>query len=452
MNAPDWLGALCAAVLRTSLHGALLILIVWGIQRVLRQRLGPAWTFALWGLVLVRLSLPSLPESRWSWQSWGVSRLPETMARWLAVETVPSVRPTAPTAKAAEPVTAMKLSSGVGASAGGSRGDVGGRPEFALAGFDIAPTERAVRGRTNAWLAWFGPVWGAVMVVLLLKHGFRAVLSRMRLRSYPRLEDPYLCELAERSRKELGVACRVEIRLGHDAEAPGLSGWLKPVILVPSGLIGRLGSDAWRHVFRHEFAHVRRRDILWNAWLTVLTCVHWFNPMVWWGARRMRQDRELACDAMALRGADSGMRRTYGETLLELATLPPMPGSTETLMGIREHAAALGERLKSLRQVPRGVWVPALLGIGIVTVLAASWLTRAPVLKRAAADGSAAVGGPGGSAAGAGDASPAASQDPKAMSGAVAGALELGRHTDSPVEAVEPGVLQVVEDQPGMWL
>ena len=451
MNPPDWLGALFASVLRTSLHGALLILIVWGVQRIVRRRLGPAWTFALWGLVLVRLSLPSLPESRWSWQSWGVSRLPESVARWMAVETVKPARIPAPTTKASEPATALNVSSGVGATVGGHRGEVGVPSEVALTGFEVAPSAQVMRGRENAWLAWTGLVWGVVMAVLLLKQGFLAVMSRTRLRSYPRLEDPALCELAERCREELGVACRVEIRVGHDAEAPGLSGWLKPVILVPSGLIGRLGNDAWRHVFRHEFAHVRRRDILWNAWLTVLTGVHWFNPMVWWGARRMRQDRELACDALALRGADSGTRRAYGETLLELATLPPMPGSTETLMGIREHAASLGERLKSLRQVPRGVWVPTLLGIGIVSVLAASWLTRAPVLNQAATDGLATDGGPGGSADGTGDASVAGSQEPKAMRGAVVGALELGRHTDSPVEAVDPSVLHVVEDQPGMW-
>ena len=45
----------------TLLAGAVLI-----IQRLLRNRLGGRGRFALWTVVVVRLLLPVLPQSRWS--------------------------------------------------------------------------------------------------------------------------------------------------------------------------------------------------------------------------------------------------------------------------------------------------------------------------------------------------------------------------------------------------
>src|SRR5262245_5323002 len=53
-------------VLEASWQASVLVLVVLTLQRLARRRLSPGWHCAMWTLVLARLLMPSLPESRFS--------------------------------------------------------------------------------------------------------------------------------------------------------------------------------------------------------------------------------------------------------------------------------------------------------------------------------------------------------------------------------------------------
>jgi beta-lactamase regulating signal transducer with metallopeptidase domain len=55
---------------RVSLQAGVLAVLVLLVQWLARDRLSPRWRCALWGLVLVRLMVPTLPEARWSVFNW----------------------------------------------------------------------------------------------------------------------------------------------------------------------------------------------------------------------------------------------------------------------------------------------------------------------------------------------------------------------------------------------
>ena len=62
------------------------------------------------------------------------------------------------------------------------------------------------------------------------------------------------------------------------------------------GCSGRCRTDsAWRiAVLLHELAHVRHHDCLAQIVAQLACAPHWFNPLVWLCARRVRGERELA--------------------------------------------------------------------------------------------------------------------------------------------------------------
>jgi hypothetical protein len=72
-----------------------------------------------------------------------------------------------------------------------------------------------------------------------------------------------------------------------------------PVVLLPAE------SDQWaaerrRVVLAHELAHVGRWDAA-TQWIAhVALVVFWFNPLVWVAARKLREEREHACDDAVL--------------------------------------------------------------------------------------------------------------------------------------------------------
>src|SRR5262249_11485130 len=67
----------------------------------------------------------------------------------------------------------------------------------------------------------------------------------------------------------------------------------------------------------HELAHVRRRDFAMQFLVYIVSSVYWFNPLVLYLARRMRIERECACDDIVMRmGTDP---EDYASHLIDIA-------------------------------------------------------------------------------------------------------------------------------------
>lgn len=175
--------------------------------------------------------------------------------------------------------------------------------------------------------------WAGLSHVLLWR------LVRLRGRAVGPESEPMLDWAAHR----LGVTRRPAL-----LEVPGLPtvalwGWVRPCILVPSRLAGNYTEDEIRGMFLHELAHVKRQDVLWGWVGLAVAALHWYNPLVWLVLRRLRADRELECDRVALAAMNGEQRVSYGMALLKtlenhLATvrLPATAGAVLMPFGKRQ--------------------------------------------------------------------------------------------------------------------
>ncbi|MBO9614860.1 MAG: peptidase M56 BlaR1 [Dyadobacter sp.] len=103
-------------------------------------------------------------------------------------------------------------------------------------------------------------------------------------------------ELAERMR----IGQEVELRESVQVAIPMVIGFLKPVVLVPLGMLANLPAAQVEAILLHELAHIRRRDYLINLVQIFCENVFFFNPAVWWISRLIREEREHCCDDLAI--------------------------------------------------------------------------------------------------------------------------------------------------------
>lgn len=98
----------------------------------------------------------------------------------------------------------------------------------------------------------------------------------------------------------LGIKPTVQLLQSALVQVPVVAGWLKPVILLPVGLMANLPPAQVEAIILHELAHIRRRDFMINLVQSFAETLFFFNPAVRWLSALLRQEREHCCDDMAI--------------------------------------------------------------------------------------------------------------------------------------------------------
>ncbi|NNG16151.1 MAG: M56 family metallopeptidase, partial [Gemmatimonadales bacterium] len=158
-------------------------------------------------------------------------------------------------------------------------------------------------------------LWAAVAVVVSLRLLLGLLLAwRLTHRARP-LNDPSWSEPLRWAADCLGVRTPVRLLATRDLLIPVTSGLTRPVVMVPEA--ARSWSDERRRaVLLHELAHVRRWDWTTQLMAHIVCALHWFNPLCWIAAKRLRAECERACDDLVLDAGTQASR--YADHLLQI--------------------------------------------------------------------------------------------------------------------------------------
>ena len=102
--------------------------------------------------------------------------------------------------------------------------------------------------------------------------------------------------------------------------SPLVTGFLKPVILLPEWFEADYTQREQRDALTHELMHIKRGDLLALHIAQITLAVQWFNPLAHVAIRAFRVDQEAACDADVLQAGTSSAF-SYGRTLVKAARL-----------------------------------------------------------------------------------------------------------------------------------
>lgn len=391
---PELIGSLFESLLRASWQATLLAGVVLLLQRLLRRWLTPAWRHALWLIVVARLLLPLAPASAWSlfnltpalpgFQGGNAAKpasafMPASPgaasdAANVSASPVLLAAETSPTS-AALGHSLPATSSAIGLLAIGSLaiGDSAQTPKTEPTGpLSSGSIPRTIRPGENpdnpVWTLLALAIW-ALGALLLSARLLRSWLrSRRQLRSARPLDETKSSHLLVECRERLRVRRSLRVFDVAWVHSPALCGWWRPRLLLPAGLAERLSPDELRHVLLHELAHLKRHDILVNWIASAAQVLHWFNPVVWLVMRRLRAERELAADRLALVALGEDGAQPYGETILRLMDGLARPAAVPAIVGILEDRRALRERIQaiaSFRRPGRWSWLAAWLVGGL---------------------------------------------------------------------------------------
>ena len=265
---------LLVAVADAAIRGTLVLLAALGATAMMRRSSASArhlvWLAALAALLLLPIARGFVPE-------WRVLPLPATPAAVPAPITFAPESIERSSAEGSSPIAAPAESAPIPA--------VAAAPE---------PWWRSLDWVRAALMLWTA---GVALFGMRLAYGVGRIWWIERRAT--ELTDEEWVRLTDGLARRLRLGRIVRLLREPAATVPMTWGVFRPVVLLPAE------SDEWdaerrRVVLAHELAHVRRWDAA-TQWIAhVALVVFWFNPLVWVAVRKLREEREHACDDAVL--------------------------------------------------------------------------------------------------------------------------------------------------------
>jgi beta-lactamase regulating signal transducer with metallopeptidase domain len=248
----------------------------------------------------------------------------------------------------------------------------------------IVPVDGQASARLAQRLPWpllLAAIYVVGVMVLFARLLLQRSAARRIVRESTTINDREWLSALDDCATRIGVTHAVALRRSRSQLMPMTTGTIAPSIVVPAD------ADAWdddrrRSVLLHELAHIARHDCLTQMLSAIACAMYWFHPGVWYVARRLRIERELACDDRVL--AAGAPAAEYAGHLLELAyswsgrRAPALVVGMASSRKLEGRMRAVLDPARNRTSPSRRMWlVGAAIGAALLLPLAAMTMTTA---------------------------------------------------------------------------
>lgn len=178
---------------------------------------------------------------------------------------------------------------------------------------------------------------------------------------------------------KMGITKQISIVSVESIEQPCIYGFFKPVVLLSNKCADKLSPSQKEYIFIHELSHYLRKDNLTNWVLIALKMIYWFNPIIGYAIKRMKEESELACDDLALSYITHNEHKGYAMTIINLLDIVSKPKYVLTTVSIINGRKRIERRINMIydfkkssnfKKIMSCVIAIAIASIGVTTIFA----------------------------------------------------------------------------------
>lgn len=220
------------------------------------------------------------------------------------------------------------------------------------------------------------------MIILVIKSSLR--LRNLEKSALP-LQNKEVRILYHHCLEEMGIHRDIPVYSTAFLKSPIIVGLLKPHIYLPIHLISDYNESDMRYMLLHELQHYKHKDAIASYLMNLTGVVYWFNPLVWYALKEMRNDREVACDTSVLKMLEEDAYEEYGNTLINFAekvSLTPFPFAA----GLGGNMKQMKRRIINIASYEKPTFTKRLKGMTAFVLTAVLLLGFAPFISTYAAD------------------------------------------------------------------
>lgn len=313
------------AVLSLSLSGSLLILLLFWLRPLFKERLSKRWQYYIWLVVIARLLLPFAPETN----------LMATLFQGIdrSIEQTEIVSPYTQQGGIANIPQTDEVTDG--------QDNLHSEQTESPQSVNSPGRNIVIAVWKNLWLCWL-----VVALILFIRKitVYQDFVKYIRA-GCVEVADIDLLERFGKLVEQNKVKITVELHTNNLISSPLLIGFFRPCIVLPTA---DLSATDFEYTILHELTHCKRWDMFYKWLVQFSVCVHWFNPLVYMMSREVGRACELSCDESVIRALDVQGRQAYGDTLLNAMDTGGKYKDSLASVTLSESKERLKERLDAI--------------------------------------------------------------------------------------------------------
>lgn len=212
-----------------------------------------------------------------------------------------------------------------------------------------------VSGQAGLPPAWWMGSWPAETVLLVLWGAGVAAGAGLLIARH--------CQYLRLLRPDAGEG---DLR-SPAGSSPALLGVLRTQLVLPQDFEQKFSAREQAFVLAHEQCHAARGDNAVRLLAAVVAVLNWFNPLLWWAQKLLREDQEIACDAQVIQCRPQEWQ-AYSHALLKaqdaFLCIPALASSWQSPHPLIERIAMLRQTAPGRLQITLGRGLLAAVALG----------------------------------------------------------------------------------------
>ena len=339
-------------VVWTSAKVSVFIIFLLLVKYLFRNKLGATMNYLLWSVVIVGLILPWTPPSSLS------------IYNLVGLSTQNS--------------TAVTMSPNLDQNFGKNSAIPSKTKATDDNNLDYAVGESKPQNKISLhqclFLLWISGIFAFIVSTIVVNKRFSRSIKGQIINNW------YILAGLEGVKERLNIKTDIPLTLTQAVRTPSLFGLFKPRLLLPVSLLNHFSPDQLKHVLVHELLHFRHRDIIVNWLMQALLILHWFNPIIWYAFTKLREDQEIACDAMTVKYFGANSSKDYADTLIKLLESNVRPPRIANLAGLSGSKSLIKRRLTSISNLRQSSLAFTVVIVAIVSLTGFVTFANAKIL------------------------------------------------------------------------
>ncbi|MGH0610269.1 M56 family metallopeptidase [Bacillus cereus] len=354
----DWM-------IETSIMASILVGLILCIKVLFRNKLNPRWQYMLWIILIIRLVLPWSPDSSYSIYSVLTYKNDDAfisrgnpVAKFLTKESTQELKGIDDTKVLTKEDTYTSSST-----------------KTAQANKKPTSINEKQDDETISFYTIFMYIWLTGVILLSVATFIMNRRLLLYIKKQPVITDEKIVQIFEKCKQSMSIQRNIPLFVSGKVSSPTVFGFIRPKLLLSTVHMKILDEQQLRYIFHHELAHIKRRDVGVNWLMHGLLILNWFNPILWYAYSCMREDQELACDALALTCIDTEEQIAYGHTIISLLEHYSSYYQVPSIANFSKNKRALKRRILMIKKFQKKSYRWSAIGaVAIIVVSSVSLL------------------------------------------------------------------------------